>query len=883
MKKKSIFIVLAICTLIAVLLTGCNLFGSSDDGGEQEYKLIFVGTSLPSMTIKEGVITLPTPTSEGYDFGGWFVDSACIKPFNNQYINEHPITEDLRLYPKWIAKGSNDVTISLDVNGGNELVDDEIVIVKGMNVAQQLPIPTKGGCAFVGWYDALEEGNQMTDASGQIANYTGEDATFYARWEITTYDINVSSFDDNIGTVSGGKQNAEYLEEITVVATTIDDNYDFLGWYVDGELVADTLEYEFPAEEDLDLVAKWIGEERVVKFYRNYMLGDDSYVDYVFNYGSSVTYTPSRRAGYSFIGWYDNPECVGDPVCINGNFDKMTYANNTILYAGWSEGHDQLTFAQIGHTDAVKVVGIKEGAGAIIHIPTVWSGFNVTTIGSGVFENSNKNAIVISSSITTIEENAFNGATANIYFDKGADLSLLHNTNFTSAQNIYTHLTLDADNALADGEYVEANGILADTVINSVEEARSFYSYCWLYTYTERFTLKITSDVYSGNNEGFENAMLGEDGVFKNVNLELSLKSETASSYSYSINEIDREISFTFSKKTGNAIASEQTAGGKKQVQSKGLIDIKNVGNAHEFIIDSMPEFVVYNSEQLVYAVEHGYQPIFGVSGTTAEDCYNKARTALTNIINDEMTEIEKIKVIHDYIALTVTYDSELLLISTQEGVDPFDISHYRGFYIEGVFEDGKAVCDGITKAFMLMCRIEGIEAIRVSGKSRSWNAELGKYVEVGHAWNKVHVDGKWYTIDTTNDDSILSIGGIDTDYEVLNHQFFMVSDASIASSHVEDTYKDIPVSEYTYDYYSNTTYDGERDLVITSQVELDTIVLTLKALINSNDNFYTIDVKVQGVNAESLDFGKELGGYSLIPRYQINNGIYLVNFITKD
>ncbi|MBO7178219.1 MAG: InlB B-repeat-containing protein [Clostridia bacterium] len=880
MKKKFLFVSIIICLLLAVLLTGCSFLGGGDD--EKEYKLIFVGTSIPSAPVVDGVVTLPkNPTREGYVFDGWYVDSACTILFDQKYLNEHPITSDIRLYHRWVEIGSNDVTFTLDVNGGVALVDAEVVITKGVHSEQTLPVPTRGGYVFVGWYDAEVGGNQIADEEGIVSYYNGEDATLYARWEETTYEIIVNSMDATVGSVSGGKANATYLEEITITATTLDDNYIFVGWFEGDDLVSEDLEYEFEVTEDVTFTAKWIGEERVVNFYRNYTEGDESFVSYTYNYGSQVSYTPSRRAGYSFIGWYDNVDCVGEPVCVNGIFEKMTYANNTCLYAGWSEGHDQLQYAPIGSTNAVKVVGVNDGAGAIIHIPTEWSGYDVTTIGANVFKNSNKNAIIISSSITAIEDGAFDGATAKIYFDKGADLTLLNDGNFTQSQEIYTHLTLESENELSDGNYVESNGILADDVINSVDEGRAFYAYCWLYTYTKPFTLTITEEVYSGNDSGFIGAMTGADGVFKNVNIEMSLKSETRSNYDISYSSSQRELTFTFTKDAGVMLASGYTDGGKQQVQTKSLIGINNVGETHDFAIDGMPEYVVYNSEQLVYAVEYGYKPVFGVAGTSAENCYNKARQALTQIINPTMSEIEKITAIHDYVALNVTYDSALLSLSTAPGVDAEDVIHYRGFYIEGVFEDGKAVCDGITKAFMLMCRIEGIEAIRVAGVSRSWNQSLGQYVEVGHAWNKVHVDGVWYTIDVTNDDSIIRLDG--TDYEVLNHRLFMVSDASIASSHIENETLHPHVSTGTYNYHANTKYDDTRDLVITSQVELDIITQKLVALANNTDTFYTVEVIFEGVNPESLNFTKHLGSYAYVPKYEIgDSGIYLINFLKK-
>lgn len=81
----------------------------------------------------------------------------------------------------------------------------------------------------------------------------------------------------------------------------------------------------------------------------------------------------------------------------------------------------------------------------------------------------------------------------------------------------------------------------------------------------------------------------------------------------------------------------------------------------------------------------------------------------------------------------------------------------YYGYYLEGIFldkfykKDMHAVCDGKSKAFVLMCGIEGITAVRISGKASSDGKNFG-----GHAWNKVLLDlngtgdKEWYFVDTT-------------------------------------------------------------------------------------------------------------------------------------
>ena len=43
-----------------------------------------------------------------------------------------------------------------------------------------------------------------------------------------------------------------------------------------------------------------------------------------------------------------------------------------------------------------------------------------------------------------------------------------------------------------------------------------------------------------------------------------------------------------------------------------------------------------------------------------AEVIYERAKDVLRNIVSDNMSEIQKIKAIHDWVILNVTYDNDL-------------------------------------------------------------------------------------------------------------------------------------------------------------------------------------------------------------------------------
>lgn len=234
---------------------------------------------------------------------------------------------------------------------------------------------------------------------------------------------------------------------------------------------------------------------------------------------------------------------------------------------------------------------------------------------------------------------------------------------------------------------------------------------------------------------------------------------------------------------------------------------------------DSVKAVAVRNVEELIEAVQSGYRPIAMGSVLTF---YNKARDFCYTYITDDMTDMEKLHVFYDYLAGDVTYDySALHLFTLIESLNGCTLAQAKtkinaaladdsmgfsesmktvittardsaadvdalisalktdylqklsAFSAEGVFNDELAVCEGISYAFVLLCRIEGIECRQITGYATNggW---------VAHAWNKVRLDGVWYCVDATWGNVYLN------DQKYLTHRYFMVDEASFADSHSE-------------------------------------------------------------------------------------------------
>ena len=144
------------------------------------------------------------------------------------------------------------------------------------------------------------------------------------------------------------------------------------------------------------------------------------------------------------------------------------------------------------------------------------------------------------------------------------------------------------------------------------------------------------------------------------------------------------------------------------------------------------------------------------------------ARQVTASLVNGGMSEYERVKAIHDYLAETVTYQE----------------TGPRSHSALGALEDHLAVCQGYTQAFSLLCYLSGVDCAYISGTA----TDLGGRTEP-HSWNMVKVGSAWYHVDVTWDDPT---GG------ALSYDYFLVADASM-SRHTWTQYPSWPRASRDY------------------------------------------------------------------------------------
>ena len=120
----------------------------------------------------------------------------------------------------------------------------------------------------------------------------------------------------------------------------------------------------------------------------------------------------------------------------------------------------------------------------------------------------------------------------------------------------------------------------------------------------------------------------------------------------------------------------------------------------------------------------------------------------------------EKELYLHDYLCEHVAYDNEFA--GNSQNFNPNSITAY------GALVEGKAICEGYSKAMQLLCLKCGIPC----------NLVFGQHEGVSHMWNIINPGDALYYLDTTFDDSSKN--------QTL-HIYFNVTKKSLEEDHIFD------------------------------------------------------------------------------------------------
>jgi len=295
------------------------------------------GNSISSVEVKEKEeYTLPIPTRDGFEFGGWYLTSD----FSGDSVLSVTVTDDVKVYAKWEQL----YKINLDANGGT--LSTVVVYGKsGDNIADLIKnyIPSKTDAVFGAWYN---ENNELNNSS----KITDKDINLVAKYK-TKYTINV--YKENLNhdgydkeTITqyeySGKTVSYSLDEDGLIEVTKEDSQNeinisddssknILNVYYDRELFTVTFRSNYPdskkTEETLTLNL-YYGEEIELPTV-------DFNIEGYYLLGFSLSPTSELLYNSHFI----ENLVINNEDEIVFTKDKVSTNRTCSLYAVWNKGY----------------------------------------------------------------------------------------------------------------------------------------------------------------------------------------------------------------------------------------------------------------------------------------------------------------------------------------------------------------------------------------------------------------------------------------------------------------------------------------------------------------------------------------------------------------
>lgn len=160
-----------------------------------------------------------------------------------------------------------------------------------------------------------------------------------------------------------------------------------------------------------------------------------------------------------------------------------------------------------------------------------------------------------------------------------------------------------------------------------------------------------------------------------------------------------------------------------------------------------------------------------------------------------------------------------------------------------GALVEQRAVCEGYARAFKLLCNKLGIECVNITGTAENR----------AHQWNCANIDGEWYHVDTTWNDS---------EGEWTKNDYFNLTDEQIEKDHtINRLFAEINNEEYddnlSYNLYipscTSVTYNyyRQRGFILTDLKDDGGVVDALAQAAAKRENYFSIVID------GSLDFNK--------------------------
>lgn len=395
-----------------ITFDGNKGIGSSD---------VTVGTPSISVSRDQAYGYLPEDTSRvGYTFSGWYTS-----PIDGEKITSSTIVKlesDQTLYAHWKP---NTYTVKFNSNKGSGSTDVSLSVermqIEYDTVYGALPIPTRTGYTFDGWYTKISGGDKI-ESTTIFTN--GKNQVLYAHWSpknATLYFNTNAAFGSSVVTLDVPSKVLSFDSIYGDLPTPKRDGYTFLGWYdslqENALKVTKDTRYLDSTGTSVMVYAHWKAKSYIVYFDPNRGSGSSTPM---FGNGSSTRQSISvlydnqigsiptiSREGYIFSNWNTKSDGSGETYVATTKFRQN---KNITLYAIWTE----ISYAK-NEPSARNLVYSRSAQELILPATGVVGGTVYYKVVNGTNANSNQTSYA-----TTIPTGT-NAGTYTVYYYVAAD------------------------------------------------------------------------------------------------------------------------------------------------------------------------------------------------------------------------------------------------------------------------------------------------------------------------------------------------------------------------------------------------------------------------------------------------------------------------------
>jgi len=274
-------------------------------------------TSMSNEKVIPGAsVALTASVNEGYNFEGWYIGGTLIsrsKDFSYVMTEKNTVIE--ARYSSYTVSTRSENNVAGVAGTYTQLNNKKVTV--GSEVA--LTATVNEGYNFEGWYiDDVCVSKELAYTYVMERSNVSICAV-YSAYTLTTWGGAKDTWDEYEQGFAAGtytqyaQQNISAGQTVTLTAT-VNDGYNFVGWYVNDTLVSTDLEYSFTMGKE-DITAQAIYNYYTLFTSAKYddyghmsFENSDIFINEIYNgdkisIGETITVTANDVTGWTFVGW----------------------------------------------------------------------------------------------------------------------------------------------------------------------------------------------------------------------------------------------------------------------------------------------------------------------------------------------------------------------------------------------------------------------------------------------------------------------------------------------------------------------------------------------------------------------------------------------------